>query len=138
MRKAKIDEILKPVDETSNRERETRVRTRFWGKLKSVATRIPFAQEITASYYCAMDPATPNRVRAILLAALAYFILPLDGIPDFLLGIGFGDDFAVITAAITAVRGHVNDNHRQAAKAALERIANNGEATDQGQEFKEV
>ena len=38
---------------------------------------------------------------------------------DILLGFGFTDDIAVLTAAITAVRAHMTPAHRQAAKEAL-------------------
>ncbi|MGB7432919.1 MAG: YkvA family protein, partial [Ahrensia sp.] len=83
------------------------------------ANRIPFLDEVVASYYCAMDPETPPRVRGILLAALAYFILPLDSLPDFIFGLGFTDDIAVLSAAFAAVRGNVTEAHRAAAKHAL-------------------
>ena len=59
------------------------------------------------------------RVRGILLAALAYFILPLDTIPDFLLSFGFGDDIAVLMAAFAAVGSNITDAHRVAARKAL-------------------
>ena len=75
--------------------------------------------EVVAGYFCALDPKTPAKVRGILLAALAYFVLPLDFIPDFLLGIGFGDDVAVLMAALGAVRSNITDAHRLAARRAL-------------------
>lgn len=63
-------------------ERERKVRRDFWTKFKRFAGQVPFAEDIVAGYYSALDPATPIRVRAMLLAAIAYFILPLDLIPD--------------------------------------------------------
>ncbi len=53
----------------------------FWKKLARVAARIPFAEDLVAAWFCAVDPATPPRVRAILFGALAYFVLPTDVIP---------------------------------------------------------
>ena len=41
-------------------------------------------------------------------------------IPDFLIGFGFTDDVAVLTAAIAAVRNHITPAHRAAARKALE------------------
>jgi uncharacterized membrane protein YkvA (DUF1232 family) len=76
--------------------------------------------EVVAAYYCAFDPETPARARGILIGALAYFVLPTDFIPDFLLAFGFTDDLAVLTAAITAIRPHIKDHHREAARKALE------------------
>ena len=74
-----------------------------------------------AAYYCALDPNTPFRAKAILLAALGYFVLPADTIPDVIFGLGFTDDIAVLTAAFTAVRAHMTPAHRLAAKQALGR-----------------
>ena len=76
-------------------------------------------EDVIASYYCTLDPATPAKVRTTLLGALAYFVLPLDVVPDFLLGVGFGDDATVLMAAIAMVRAHIRDEHYDAAKEAL-------------------
>jgi uncharacterized membrane protein YkvA (DUF1232 family) len=91
----------------------------FWQKLLKVAGKIPFAEEAAAAYFCAVDPTTPARVKAILLAALAYFVMPFDVVPDFVAGLGFTDDAAVIAMAITLVAGQIKDAHRQRARAAL-------------------
>lgn len=99
--------------------REATVRTEFWTKLRRVLGRIDFAREAVAAWYCAIDPATPARVKAILLGALAYFILPVDVIPDFILGFGFTDDAAIFWAAWKAVGAHIQDRHRARAAAAL-------------------
>ena len=85
-------------------EREQKVRRDFWGKLKRVAGNVPFVDDLVAAYFCAMDPATPMRVRGMLLAALAYFIMPIDVIPDIVVGLGFADDmrdFAVAARMLT-------------------------------------
>jgi NAD(P)-dependent dehydrogenase (short-subunit alcohol dehydrogenase family) len=56
----------------------------FWPKIRRLAARLPFAEDLLAAYYAATDPQTPTRVRAVLLAALAYFVTPADLIPDVL------------------------------------------------------
>ena len=43
-----------------------RVRRDFWRKIKSVAAKIPFAEDLLAAYYCAFDRQTPHHVRATL------------------------------------------------------------------------
>ncbi len=116
----KIGEILEPGSEDNQRSREERVRARFWKTAGKAAKAIPFLDEVIAGYFCALDPATPTRVRGVLLASLAYFVLPLDFIPDFLLGLGFTDDMAVLMAALTAIRTNITPAHRAAAKKALE------------------
>ena len=119
MNKTRIDEILTPGDRNRNREREERVRGQFWRTAKRAARQVPFMEDVVAAYYCALDTRTPTRVRGILLAALAYFVLPTDFIPDFIFGLGFTDDVAVLTAAITAIRSHITPAHRAAAREAL-------------------
>jgi len=119
MDKARIDEILTPGDRDRNREREERVRGQFWRTARRAARQVPFMEDVVAAYYCALDSRTPTRVRGVLLAALAYFVLPVDFIPDFIFGLGFTDDVAVLTAAITALRGHITPAHRAAAREAL-------------------
>jgi uncharacterized membrane protein YkvA (DUF1232 family) len=94
----------------------------FWPKIKKTLSHIPFAEEVLAAYYCAFDPATPLKVKGILVAALAYFIMPFDVIPDVILGLGFTDDMAVLYAAMTAIRSHVTQAHRDKAKDTLEKM----------------
>ena len=98
---------------------ESDVREKFWRTAKKAARHVPFMDEVVAAYYYALDRNTPFRAKAILLAALGYFVLPADTIPDVILGLGFTDDIAVLTAAITAVRAHMTPAHRLAAKQAL-------------------
>ncbi len=97
------------------------VRSDFWVKLKRFAGKVPFVDDAVAAYYCALDPVTPMRVRGMLFAALAYFILPTDFIPDMLAGLGFADDAALLTAVLALVSSHVTPTHRAAAARALDK-----------------
>jgi uncharacterized membrane protein YkvA (DUF1232 family) len=116
MRDVKYGEILEPEEEA---ERAEKVRSRFWSTFRRAARAIPFAEDLVAAYYCALDPATPARVRGILLAALAYFVLPFDAIPDMIVGLGFTDDATILLATIGLVRAHITPIHREAARQAL-------------------
>lgn len=116
MDKVLYGEILGPEDDTTRSER---VRHRFWATFRKAVRYIPFSDDLVAAYFCALDPATPHRVRAILLGALAYFVLPFDAVPDLLAGIGFSDDVTVLIAAIAMVRSHITPAHREAARRAL-------------------
>ena len=91
----------------------------FWTKLRKVAGKVPFAEDAAAAYFCAVDPTTPSKVKATLFAALAYFVMPFDAIPDILLGLGYTDDAAVMVAAFTAARLHITEAHRAKARAWL-------------------
>ena len=101
--------------------RERKVRAEFWAKLTRVAGRVPFVEDLVAAYFCAMDSATPLRVRGMLMASLAYFILPTDLIPDLLGGLGFADDMALLTAVVGLVSSHITPIHRAAAARALKK-----------------
>jgi len=95
------------------------LRRKFWRKLRGVVARIPFAEDLLAAYYCAFDRATPLQVKATLVGAIAYFILPTDAIPDVLPVIGFTDDAAVLAAALRLVATHVTPEHRTVAREKL-------------------
>jgi len=102
-------------------EWEKRVRNDFWSKIRRLAGKLPFVEDIVAAYYCALDPATPLRVRGMLLAAIAYFILPFDFVPDIIAGLGFADDAALVTAVVALVSAHITPTHRAAAARALDK-----------------
>jgi uncharacterized membrane protein YkvA (DUF1232 family) len=98
---------------------EARLRRDFWGKLKWVGRQLPFVEDLLAAFYCATDPATPKRVKLILVGALTYFVLPTDAVPDILPFLGFADDAAMLAAAIAQVAGAINDSHRDKARMSL-------------------
>ena len=104
------------------RVNEVRVQRGFWPKLGRVAARIPFADRLVSVYYAARDPQTPIAAKGVMMGALAYFVLPVDAIPDVLLGIGFTDDAAVITALLATLGANVKRRHREAAERALDRL----------------
>ena len=98
---------------------EDALQRRFWRKITRVAASIPFVEDLLAAYYCAFDRDTPLAVKATLAAAIAYFVLPVDAIPDVLPVLGFTDDAAVLATAIKLVADHVRAEHREAARDAL-------------------
>ncbi len=102
---------------------ERRVRRGFWTTMKRAASHVPFAEELVAAYYCALDRRTPFRVRAMLLGAIAYFVMPVDMVPDLLAGIGFTDDVTVLLGVLGVIRAHITEDHRSAARQALDRSA---------------
>ncbi len=96
---------------------------RFWPKFWATLGKIPFSEDLAAAWYCATDAQTPARVKGVLFAALAYFVVPADMIPDFIAGLGFTDDATVLATAMGIVAAHVKPRHRQAACALLRRPA---------------
>jgi uncharacterized membrane protein YkvA (DUF1232 family) len=100
---------------------EETVRRGFWRKARRVAAGLPFAEDLLAAYYCAFDYQTPLQVKAALLAALAYFVLPFDFLPDVMPVLGFTDDAAVLATAIRMVAAYLRPEHRDAAREAVAR-----------------
>jgi uncharacterized membrane protein YkvA (DUF1232 family) len=93
----------------------------FWDRIRTLGRKLPFADDIVAAAFCAADPATPSRVKLLIVGALAYFVMPFDAIPDFLPMIGFTDDAAVIAATIAAIRMHMREDHWEKARRFLGR-----------------
>ncbi len=111
-----IAAILDMPPETAER----RVRSGFVHKLLRFAARLPFADDLAAAWYCAMDDRTPVKVRAVLFGALAYFVIPADALPDVIVGLGFTDDATVLAAALGIVGSHIRPQHRRAARRLLD------------------
>lgn len=95
------------VDESSLRQ-----------KLVSVPSHILEKALLLYALVTALD--TPAWVRALVLAALAYLINPMDLVPDFaLVGMGLSDDLAVLALALERVSRYVTPAVRERAKALV-------------------
>jgi len=88
-------------------------------KARRLFGRLPFVRDVVASWYATLDPNTPTSAKMVLAAAIAYFVMPLDLIPDFIVGIGFTDDAAAIALAIKTLSGIVNRSHYNRADEVL-------------------
>jgi uncharacterized membrane protein YkvA (DUF1232 family) len=119
------DEAIDPsraLTPAVQRVNEVRVNKGFWPKIRRTAARIPFAGQALSVWFAARDPETPAAAKGIMVGALAYFVLPIDAIPDIFAGIGFTDDAAVIAALLATLGANVKRRHRELADAALERM----------------
>ncbi|WP_245863960.1 YkvA family protein [Fredinandcohnia onubensis] len=94
---------------------------KFWEKLKKFALRAGHSVVYTALllYYVLQKPDLPAKARVTILAALGYFIFPVDLIPDLAVGIGFTDDLGALGVALFQVAIHIDDNVKAKAKAKL-------------------
>lgn len=98
---------------------QRRTRAAFMPKVLKLAGKIPFADDLAAAYYCATDPVTPRRVKGVLFAALAYFVIPTDALPDVIAVMGFTDDATVLATSLGLVGAHIKERHRRAARRLL-------------------
>jgi uncharacterized membrane protein YkvA (DUF1232 family) len=76
------------------------VEDNLWGKLEKTGKRISFAKDILALYKYMRDPFVKWYRKSIVVAALIYFIIPIDTIPDLTPLFGYLDDLGVITALL--------------------------------------
>lgn len=113
---------LAPYDPDRHRRDEARVDGGFWAKLRRHGRQIPFLEDAVAAYYCARDAETPLQAKAILMGALAYFVMPADMVPDLIAWLGFTDDAAVLLAAVRSIAPHIKDRHRTQAQETIDRI----------------
>jgi uncharacterized membrane protein YkvA (DUF1232 family) len=100
-------------------ERNERMARGVIPKLMRVIGRVPFADDLVSAWYAARDPLTPMKAKAVLFAAVAYFVMPADALPDVIVGLGFTDDATVLATALGVVGMYVKDRHRLMARRLL-------------------
>jgi uncharacterized membrane protein YkvA (DUF1232 family) len=91
----------------------------FWTHIRRCAGKVSLVPDAVTLYLCMADRATPTPIKALITAALAYFLLPADTIPDWTPISGWVDDGVVMTGTLAIVGGHVTDEHRERARAWL-------------------
>ena len=101
---------------------EERVARGFWSKIRRVAASVPFAGEALAVWFCARDDETPIAAKGMMLAALAYFVLPTDAVPDFIAGLGYTDDAAVFAALMSIIGKNLKPRHKEAARRTIKHL----------------
>lgn len=69
-------------------------------------------------FYAAQEPTTPMWAKTAGYAAIAYFVSPVDAIPDFLPG-GYADDLGVVVTAYASLTPYVTEEMRSRAKAVI-------------------
>ncbi len=52
------------------------------------------------------NPATPNHLKALIIGAIGYIVLPVDLVPDFIPVVGYADDLASVAGVVTAVAAY--------------------------------
>lgn len=92
--------VIEDVNEEEVRGKIEYVEDNLWGKLEKSGKRISFAKDILALYRYMKDPFVRWYRKAIVVAALVYFIVPIDTIPDLIPFFGYLDDLGVITALL--------------------------------------
>jgi len=86
-------------NEEYKREAEL-IADQFEAKLKKANKGLRFTSDLMALFRYMTDPEVHWAKKTIVVAALLYFIIPLDSIPDFTPIAGYLDDIGVVAAAI--------------------------------------
>lgn len=94
---------------------------RFLKKISRLAKKKSLDGVIKAFvlYYTISAPTTPRWVILEILPSLGYFILPIDLVPDFLLGLGFADDIAAFGLTLGLMSGQIRSMLREFATPSI-------------------
>ncbi|MFJ8246010.1 YkvA family protein [Peribacillus asahii] len=94
---------------------------KFWDKLKKFGKKAgsSVVYAVLLLYYTLQKPEVPKKAKAVIIGALGYFILPVDLLPDMMLGIGFTDDLGALGVALFQVAMYIDDEIKDKAKIKL-------------------
>lgn len=92
----------------------------LWKKAKRLVGKMPFVDHAVAMYFCMRDPLTPLWAKAQIAGALAYFVSPIDAIPDMIPIAGYADDAGVVMGTFQLLSIHVTTDHVERARRWLE------------------
>ncbi len=94
----------------------------FWEKIKTFAKTAgkEVIEKALFLYYAAQQPATPLWAKTAIYGSLAYFISPLDAIPDLTPMLGYSDDLGILAAALVTVASYITDEVKQQAKNKMQ------------------
>ena len=96
---------------------------RFWTKVKiyaNIAGR-ELLEKALLLYYVVKESDAPVQAKAIAAGALAYFIYPIDVIPDPFPYIGYSDDFLALALAVATLSVYITDGMKNKAGRQLEK-----------------
>lgn len=94
----------------------------FWDKVRSQAVKAgkDLIEKGLVLYYTWDDDDTPMWAKGTIVAALGYFISPVDAVPDILPVVGYTDDLGVLVAALATVGASIKKAHKKAAKQKVD------------------
>lgn len=92
----------------------------LWKKIGEVAKMagLRVIYYVLLLYYSLQSDSVTLKEKALIIGALGYFILPVDLVPDFIIGLGYGDDAAALVAVVKMLE-NLNDDIKAQAKNKL-------------------
>ncbi len=92
----RLTQLIDSARRKSERSRGGRL-AEVWGGLMDVL-------RLLRAYAGGRYRKIPWKSLLLIIASVSYFVMPLDWIPDFIAGVGFFDDAALLAWALNAVR----------------------------------
>ena len=117
--KAEMAAVRAAAAEPGESAAERRIRSQFWPRFKRIARHVPYAEDVLAAFYCATDPLTPLRVKAVLFAGLAYLLWPTNLVPRVAIALGVIDEAAVLLVTVRSFGQAIKPEHRVRARELL-------------------
>lgn len=106
--KAKAEEILNDPDKTAGLLSNAAEKAQFYRqRLKDVWEQLDTLIQMAKAYRSGDYKHLPWKTIIAIMAAILYFVNPLDLVPDFLFGFGFVDDAAVIGFVVSLLNDEI-------------------------------
>ena len=133
--KGNQDQIKKPNLTETAKHQDQYSDDGLWKKIGKYAQKVGAEGIFVALllYYLLQDEHIPVAHKAMIMGALGYFIMPLDLIPDALLGVGFTDDLAALIAALRVLKDSIMPHHIKHAEQKYRHWFPNGPMPSLGQ-----
>lgn len=96
----------------------------FKSKMKRIGKKMggKLLYNVYVLYYVLKSRDVPVRIKAEIIGALGYVIVPLDLIPDFIPVVGFADDLAAITFAVQQAHAQITPGIQQKAEQKVYKL----------------
>ena len=127
-----VDVEFKSPDDIDPKYRKAYSEDSFWSKITSVikSAGLEIIYKALQLYYAMQNPNCPLYIKTAIVAALGYFISPIDLIPDFIPVVGFTDDLAAIGSAIVMAHAFIDDNVKFQARRMIDNLFGEGTSLD--------
>lgn len=95
--------------------------SKLWNKITKYAAKagIKVVYSALLLWFAYQREETPRWAKRIVLGVIAYFLSPIDLIPDLAPFLGFTDDFGILGMGLVAIAGYINDDVRVKSREKL-------------------
>lgn len=124
----------KDVEESLNNDKYSKdySKTSFLEKIKKNFSKagVSVVYGALLLFYSLSDPGVPPKAKATIIAALGYFISPIDLLPDAIPVMGYGDDLAAIVTALGIISIYLTEETKKKTKNKTRELFGNVKESD--------